>query len=131
MSNLPQIPGARKKGVVLLSSEDDLKKLDEYHVNDTVCIDGPSRVVFNLARLIHEKYKVGIKVVSTHKFQGELPEGIELIDSPIQEIVGEGRVEAVKFKDGKAVGVCLVLFVDKDEKFAQLPIQLGVKGAES
>jgi hypothetical protein len=125
MSSLPQIPGARKKGVVLLSSEDDLKKLDDYLINDTVCIDGPAKLVLNLAELIHEKYKVGVKVVSAHKFQGELPADIELIDSPIQEIVGEGRVEAVKFKDGKAVGVCLVLFVDKGEKMAEFLIQLG------
>ena len=34
MANLPAIPGARKKGVVLLNSKDDFKKLDEYLIND-------------------------------------------------------------------------------------------------
>jgi len=144
MANLPQIPGARKKGVVLLSSEDDFKKLDEYHINDTVCIDGPVNLALGLAESILDKYKVGVKVVSPVKPQNpkELPSDIELIDSPIQEIVGEGRAEAVKFKDGKAIGVCLVIFVDKTipdkprdlnkgEDMADLLVQLGTKGAEA
>jgi len=137
MANLPSIPGAKKKGVVLLSSPEDLKKLDEYLINDTVCIDGPAAVAFNLAREIHEKYKVGVKVVSESKFQGVLPVDIEAINSPIQEIVGEGRAEAVKFKDGKAVGVCLVLFADKaiednkGEGMSDLLVQLGTKGTDT
>jgi acetyl-CoA synthase len=144
MANLPQIPGARKKGVVLLSSEDDFKKLDEYHINDTVCIDGPVNLALGLAESILDKYKVGVKVVSPVKPQNpkELPSDIELIDSPIQEIVGEGRAEAVKFKDGKAIGVCLVIFVDKTipdkprdlnkgEDMADLLVKLGTKGAEA
>ncbi|MFA5350218.1 MAG: hypothetical protein WC357_02670, partial [Candidatus Omnitrophota bacterium] len=136
MANLPQIPGARKKGVILLSSEEDFKKLDEYHINDTVCIDGPFRLAFSLAESIHEKYKVGVKVVSSNKPQNGLAADIEVIDSQIQEIVGEGRAEAVKFKDGKAVGVCLVLFLDKAmadkaEDKPDLLVQLGTKGAEA
>ena len=140
MANLPQIPGARKKGVILLSSEDEFKKIDEYHINDTVCIDGPYGPALNLAESIHEKYKVGVKLVIQDKPQKQLPEGIEVMNSPIQEIVGEGRAEAVKFKDGKAVGVCLVLFVDKamvdkaqnsdkPEDKTDLLLQLGTKGA--
>jgi len=137
MANLPAIPGAKKKGVVLLSSLDDLNKLEEQLINDTVCIDGPSSVVFDLAKQIHSKYKVGVKVVSEHKFQEALPEEIENITSPIQEIVGEGRAEAVKFKDGKAVGVCLVLFADKamennkGEGMSDLLVQLGTKGTDT
>jgi len=142
MANLPQIPGARKKGVILLSSEDDFKKIDEYHINDTVCIDGPSGLAFSLAESIHTKYKVGVKVVSPDKPRKELPSDIEVISSPIQEIVGEGRAEAVKFKDGKAVGACLVIFIDramadkeqdldKKEDKTDLLVQLGVKGTEA
>ena len=140
--NLPQIPGARKKGVVLLCCEEDFKKLESYHINDTVCIDGPAQSAFNLAESIHEKYKVGVKVVSLDKPQKELPADIEIISSPIHEIVGEGRAEAVKFKDGKAVGVSLVLFMDKTffdksqelnkgEDMADLLVQLGTKGTEA
>jgi hypothetical protein len=66
--NLPAIPGARKKGVVLISSEDDLKKLDAYLINDTVCIDGPLEAAFKLAKLISDKYKVAVKVISTQEF---------------------------------------------------------------
>ena len=138
-SNLPSIPGARKKGVVLISSEGDLKKLDTYLINDTVCIDGQSGITFRLAKLICEKYKVAVKVISTEQYHGELSADIQVINSPIQEIVGEGRAEAVKFKDGKAIGVCLVVFVDKDmpvlsnpqvkqEQMPQLLLDLGTKG---
>lgn len=112
MPNLPQIPGAKKKGVVVLSCEDDLKKIGDYIINDTVCIDGPSKQALDLALSLHEKYKVGVKVVNRDNLEAVLPADIELINEPIQEIVGEGRVEAVKFKNGKAVGVCLVLFIE-------------------
>jgi len=134
---LPQIPGARKKGVVLLSSEDDFKKLDDYLINDTVCIDGPAQAALKLANLIQEKYKVGIKLVDTDHSANQVSAGIEIINSPIHEIVGEGRAEAVKFKDGKAVGVCLVLFMDKtvfsqkEENMTDLLIQLGTNGTDA
>ena len=131
MAKLPQIPGAKKKGVLLLRPGDDLKKLDGYLINDTVCIDGPAKAAFGLAKLIQEKHKVGIKIISADKFEGELPADIEVIDSPIQEIVGEGRAEAVKFKGGKAIGVCLVIFMDKGEEMAELLIQLGTKGTDT
>ena len=113
MPALPQIPGAKKKGVLLLASKEDFGKLDSFIINDTVCISGASKTAFHLAKTIHEKYKVEIKVVSQDKIKETLPVGIEVITSPINEIVGEGRAEAVKFKDGKAVGVCLVLFVEE------------------
>lgn len=132
MSNLPSIPGARKKGVVLLSSEDDFKKLDDYLINDTVCIEGPGQAALKLAKLIQEKHKVGIKLInSLDAISEELPADIELINSPIQEIVGEGRAEAVKFKDGKAVGVCLVLFIDKGQDMTKVLVELGTKGTEA
>ena len=145
--NLPQIPGARKKGVLLLSSEDDFKKLDSYLINDTVCIDGPIEAALKLAELIHGKYKVGVKIVSTEGTPRLLELrgcslGSEVINSSIQEIVGEGRAEAVKFKDGKAIGVCLVLFMDKTffdkpqeaamaEGNSDLLVQLGIKGTQA
>ncbi|MCX5710870.1 MAG: acetyl-CoA decarbonylase/synthase complex subunit alpha/beta [Candidatus Omnitrophica bacterium] len=154
MGTLPQIPGARKKGVILLSSPEDLKKLDEYLINDTVCIDGPGKQAFDLARIINEKYKVGVKVISNEKFEGTLPAEIEAISGQISEIVGEGRAEAVKFKDGKAVGVCLVLFVEdiiknsqgtpsadrncasaplwaEGEDMSDVLVQLGTKGTDA
>lgn len=130
MSGLPQVPGARKKGVLLFCGDDDFKKLDSYLINDTVCIDGPAQAAFNLARSINEKYKVGVKVVTGERFEGELPADIQAVYSPIQEIVGEGRAEAVKFRDGKAIGVSLVLFIG-GEKMADVLIQLGTKGSEA
>jgi len=132
-----QIPGAKKKGVLVLSQTLDLKALDEYLVNDTVCIDGSSESAFNLAKTINEKYKVGVKLVSENKVDGELPDGLEVINSPILEIVGEGRVEAVKFKNGYAVGACLVLFTEgavhdnKGEAMSEVLVQLGNKGTDA
>ena len=125
--------------MVSVSCEDDFKKLDAYLINDTVCIDGAAGVAFKLAKLICEKYKVAVKVISPQPFNGQLPADIQVINSPIQEIVGEGRAEAVKFKDGKAIGVCLVIFVDKampdlpsqQDKAGQMPqllVELGTKG---
>ena len=140
--NLPAIPGARKKGVVAICSEDDFKKLDDYLINDTVCIDGPLGAGLKLARLICEKYKVAVKLVTSQSYSGQLPADIQIINTPIQEIVGEGRAEAVKFKDGKAIGACLVIFVDKaiavppgeqteTQQIAPLIFDLGTKGTQA
>ena len=141
MANLPQMPGARKKGVILISPEDDFRKLDQYLINDTVCIEGELAAAIKLARSIHEKYKVAVKVTATFDPGESLPEGIEVIASQIKEIVGEGRAEAVKLKDGKAIGVCLVIFIDKTatlkpeeplrEGLDKLYVELGAKGAEN
>ena len=148
-TNLPQIPGARKKGVILISSQDDFKKLEDYLINDTVCIQGQVQIALELARFIQEKHKIVIKIVDVDstprllELRGRSPggENVEVIDSPIAEIVGEGRVEAVKFKNGLAVGVCLVIFIDKDMipkiqdtekagKMTNLIVDLGIKGAD-
>jgi len=131
MANLPQIPGARKKGVVLISSQEDFKKLDEYLISDTVCVGGSGELGLKLSRFISEKYKVAVKLVSNTDLVEKLPEGIELVRSPIQEIVGEGRAEAVKFQDGKAVGVCLVLLIEKDKDMENTIEKLGIKGIEA
>jgi acetyl-CoA synthase len=137
MPTLPQIPGARKKGVFLITSDDDFKKLDNYLINDTVCISGPIKTALHFAELIRQKHKVAIKIVTPDIFEGVLAADIELISSPLQEIVGDGRAEAVKFKNGKAVGVCLVLFVEGQIPFVQeavLPeqlVQLGSLGSQA
>lgn len=142
MHSLPQIPGAKKKGVLLLTSKEGLKKLDSFLINDTVCISGSVEAALNLGRSINEKYKVEVKVVTEGRSEEILPSGIEIMNSPIQEIVGEGRAEAVKFKDGKAVGACLVLFVEEKVNsyeqlsaggniMADLLIQLGTKGTDA
>lgn len=135
----PQIPGAKKKGVLILNSADDLKRLDEHFINDTVCIEGPAEFSFNLAKTINEKYKVAVKVASNERFSGELSSDIQAVNSPIAEIVGEGKAEAVKFKDGKAVGVCLVVLADpnlgnnKGEKMVgvNVLVELGTKGTDT
>ena len=128
MANLPQIPGAKKRGVVLFGASDDIGKLDEYFINDTVCIDGPAESALRLAREVHDKYKVAVKLVNTDKPAEELPAGIEAVNSAIAEIVGEGKAEAVKFKNGKVVGTSLILFI-KGEDMSEVLVQMGTKGA--
>ncbi|MCM8791561.1 MAG: acetyl-CoA decarbonylase/synthase complex subunit alpha/beta [Candidatus Omnitrophica bacterium] len=112
MTKFSEISGIKKRGVVLLIDETDFKKIEGYVINDTVCIQGESDSVFKLANYIREKYKVPIKIVSD-RVVDNLPDDIEIVNSPIQEIIGEGCVEAVKFKNGKIVGVCLVILMDK------------------
>ncbi|MDD4953637.1 MAG: acetyl-CoA decarbonylase/synthase complex subunit alpha/beta [Candidatus Omnitrophica bacterium] len=130
MATLPKIPGAKKKGVVLFSGPDDFKKLEEHLINDTVCVDGPWQPALELARRINEKYKVAVKVVGADKIEEALPAEIERVDGPIQEIVGEGRAEAVKFKNGKAVGVSLVIFIGGIDMSADVLVKLGEKGTD-
>ncbi|MDD3274887.1 MAG: acetyl-CoA decarbonylase/synthase complex subunit alpha/beta [Candidatus Omnitrophica bacterium] len=113
-NNLPQIPGARKKGVVLITSEEDLGKLDSCLINDTVCVQGPFPVSLKFARIIRDKYKIPVKLVLEEGFPGEPPDDLQIIHTPVKEIIGEGRAEAVKFSDGKVAGVSLVVFIDKD-----------------
>lgn len=142
MGNLPQVPGVRKKGVILISSEADFGKLEGYLINDTVCIEGEAEIGAKLAKFIHQKYKVGVKLLARDKVNADFPSDIEIIDSSIKEIVGEGRAEAVKLNDGKAIGACLVIFTDKAsldrpeeehmrEGLDKLLIQFGTKGADS
>ncbi len=130
MANLPAIPGARKKGVILFDNSKGLEQLAEYIINDTVCIDGPAEAAISLARALKDKYRVPVKVVSIDKFAEELPADIEALSSPIQEIVGEGKAEAVKFQNGKAVGVSMVLFI-KGEDMSEVLVQLGTKGTDA
>ncbi|MFA5411489.1 MAG: acetyl-CoA decarbonylase/synthase complex subunit alpha/beta [Candidatus Omnitrophota bacterium] len=130
MADLLQVSGVRKKGVVLLSPGDTIQKIEGHLINDTVCIEGPLDFSLALASQVQEKYKVEVKVVSEDKFTGELPAGIELINSRLQEIIGEGRAEAVKFKNGRAVGVSLVLLIEnKGEEMLDIIVQLGTKGS--
>ncbi|MFA5198880.1 MAG: hypothetical protein WC432_05005, partial [Candidatus Omnitrophota bacterium] len=96
-NNLPQIPGARKKGVVLITSEEDLGKLDSCLINDTVCVQGPFPVSLKFARIIRDKYKIPVKLVLEEGFPGEPPDDLQIIHTPVKEIIGEGRAEAVKF----------------------------------
>jgi len=160
MPSLAAIPGAKKRGVVSVNSSADLEKIADYLVNDTVCVEGTGAAAFNLAKEIHEKYKVAVKFVTRGGFTppetgcrrqpsgvpGALPlagfsaghaAAVELVNDTILEIVGEGRAEAVKFKSGKAIGVCLVLLVgetftgNQGEGMVDLLVQLGDKGNQA
>lgn len=98
---------------MFIASWEEINKLDSCHINDTVCIDGPFAAASALARIIHEKYNVGIKLVCEGCPGEPFGQDVEFLNTSISQILGEGRAEAVKFSDGKVVGVCLVVLLDK------------------
>jgi len=112
--SLPEITGIRKEGVFTLHSLDDFKILRNQLFHDTICVVGSDEHALNLGKLIASKYKVGIKLISHNEFDSSLIlPGIEVIQSQLQEIIGEGMVEAIKLEQGKAIGVSMVVFMDE------------------
>jgi len=108
------IPGIKKRGVVFLTEPSEFKKLEGYIINDTVCVVGLGDFALEVSGYINEKYKVSVKLITDNK-NIDLGNDIEIIDVPIREIIGEGKVEAIKLENGKIIGVCMVVFIDKEE----------------
>ncbi|MBU1726038.1 MAG: FAD-dependent oxidoreductase [Candidatus Omnitrophica bacterium] len=110
---LPEIPGAKKEGVYRLYSLDDAKKFSSRFITHPVCVVGSDDFSLNIAKVVSEKNQVEVKLISRNSFDPSfLPAHIEAINSSITEIIGEGEAQAIKLKEGKAIGVCAVLFVD-------------------
>lgn len=89
---LPDIAGARKEGVVTLQTLKDFKDFSARLIVDSVCVAGADEAALNIARVISDKYKV------------------EVINGEPSEIIGEGQVQAVRLKEGKVIGVSVVVF---------------------
>jgi len=89
---LPDIPGAKKEGVITLNSLDDYSKFSARMILDTVCVAGSDEAALNIAKIISDKYKV------------------EVINGEPSEIIGEGEVQAVRLKEGKVIGASAVIF---------------------
>ena len=59
------------------------------------------------------RFKVEVKLVSAATVDASiLPADIEIINSQVQEVIGEGEVQAVKLKEGKVIGVSCIIFAD-------------------
>ncbi len=90
--SLPDIPGAKKEGVVMLQALKDFQDFSVRIIVDSVCIAGSDEAALDIARVISDKYKV------------------EAINGEPSEIIGEGEVQAVRLKEGKVVGASVVVF---------------------
>ncbi len=112
--SLPDIAGAKKAGVFSLYSLNDYKDFANRIFREAVCLVGSDQIALGTAAAISLKNKVEVKLISRNIFDKSLlPAGIEVINSPVQEIIGEGEVQAVKLKDGKAIGISAVVFMEE------------------
>lgn len=110
---IPDIPGARKEGAYRLYVLDDAKELLKRYIAHPVCIVGSNSLSLKIAEAISEKYGVEVKVLSRTTFDSsDIPPKTEIISDCLSEVIGEGEIQAVKLKSGKALGVCAVLFMD-------------------
>ncbi len=112
---IPDIPGNKKPGVFTLYGLDDVKSLSNMVIAESVCIVGANEPALRLAPIAAHKYKTGVKIISSAPVN-QLPvcEGCDSIVGEVTEIIGEGRVQAVKLGNGKAIGVSAVIFMGQE-----------------
>ncbi len=110
---IPDIPGARKVGAYRLYTLDDTKEFLKRFIAHPVCIVGLNSLALKVAEAIMDRYAVEVKILSSLTLAySDLPGKIEVICDSLVEVIGEGEVQAIKLKSGKALGVCAVLFMD-------------------
>jgi NAD(P)H-nitrite reductase large subunit len=110
---IPEIPGARKEGSYRLYTLADAKEFLKRYISQTVCISGNDNFALRIAESVANKFGVEVKLISRNAFHPSLiPGNVEVIHDRIEEIIGEGEVQAVKLSSGKAIGVSAVLFMD-------------------
>lgn len=110
---IADVPGARKEGAYRMYSLDDAKDFLKRYVSHPVCIIGSDSLALKVAEAISERYGVEVKVLSRVSFDpSDIPPKTEIIHDSLNEVIGEGEVQAVKLKSGKVLGVCAVLFMD-------------------
>ncbi len=108
------IPGAKKTGVFGLYSLNDYKDFVNRIFREAVCLVGSDQVALGTAAAISLKNKVEVKLISRNIIDKSLlPKDVEVINCPVEEIIGEGQVQAVKLKDGKAIGISAVVFMEE------------------
>ncbi|MBP7216709.1 MAG: FAD-dependent oxidoreductase [Candidatus Omnitrophica bacterium] len=109
---VPEIPGAKKEGVFVFNALGDCKDFLKRVVIHPVGVIGSSEFALAIARAIIKKYSVEVKLMSDANVDSSaLVEGIEVINSSIEEIIGEGEAQAVKLKEGKVIGLAAVVFL--------------------
>jgi len=110
---LPDIPGARKEGAYRLYTLDDTKEFLKRYISETVCVAGSDSFALKITEAISDKYGIEVKLLTHRSFDpGLIPKNVQIIHDSIQEIIGEGQVQAVKLAGGKVVSTCAVLFMD-------------------
>jgi len=106
-----EVSGIKKSGVMILYSLDDFKQLSDCLMTDTVSIVGDDHIALGLAKIISSKNKVEVKLISRKLFDNiAMPDGVEVINAELAEIIGEGGVQAIKLKNGKVIGTSKVIF---------------------
>lgn len=109
-TNVPEIAGVNKEGVLKPDSFDDFKSARRCLFGDTVCFIGWSGYACHCARMLLDMKK-DLKVIAGAGQPVPALEGMEVIHSSVIEIIGESGVQAVKLKEGKVIGTSLaVLF---------------------
>ncbi|MDD5565865.1 MAG: NAD(P)/FAD-dependent oxidoreductase [Candidatus Omnitrophica bacterium] len=124
---LADIPGAKKRGVFRLQSLNDAEEFLNYLINAPVCVVGSNPYALAIADSIASKQKevkliapCGIDPTLKSKYIteacGEQEAGtIEIVNSQITEIIGDGEVQAIRIKTGKIIGACAVIFADRTQ----------------
>ena len=108
------IPGAKKEGVFLFNGIQEVKDFSSRAILDTVCISGCQDYALEIGRAIKEKYKVEVKLISPDcDTAAQAGENIEIIKGRLQELIGEGQVQAVKLESGKVIAASSVIFMDE------------------
>jgi nitrite reductase (NADH) large subunit len=113
---LPEIPGARRNGVFILYNLEDYKRFREHIriIRNPVCLLGSDDWALAIAKTIACAHKIEVKLISRNTVENSgLPQDLEVINTPLQEIIGEGEVQAVKLKEGKLIGVSSVVFLEE------------------
>jgi NAD(P)H-nitrite reductase large subunit len=128
------IPGAKKPGVVTLYTLDDVKKFKDGFVSQPVCIIGWNKGVQVMAQAIAARYGVEVKVIAPSGVDAAaLPAAVEVIHTPVAEIIGEGCVQAVKLSNGKVLGVGTVISMDEEPSVDFLKntlVRVSARGVE-
>ncbi|MCX7662099.1 MAG: NAD(P)/FAD-dependent oxidoreductase [Candidatus Omnitrophica bacterium] len=109
----PDIPGIRKKEVYNFYFLDEVKRFLNQFIMQPVCLVGSDDLALRMAKAVAERFNTEVKLVGSTYFNKEInTPNIEVINSSLVQIIGEGEVQAVKLKEGKVIAVSAVLFMD-------------------
>lgn len=112
--SLPQIPGIRKEGVFSFNTLIDVKNFMGYIFTDTVCVVGRDQTAINVANIITKRFRVEVKLISKNELiEPPIEQGTEVICDCVQDILGEGKVQAIRLSQGKVIGVEAIIFIDE------------------
>ncbi|MFH1442277.1 MAG: FAD-dependent oxidoreductase [Candidatus Omnitrophota bacterium] len=112
--NIPDIPGKNKEGSFAFCYLEEIKGIkNKLMLADTVCVTGEIKLCVSLAEAISFKYpNKEIKIITKENNASLLSEGkIELLTGvSVQELIGEGGLQAIKLDSGKIIASSLLLF---------------------